>query len=142
MTHCPECGAQFASADDSCARRFEGLLALDHSRQEPWSSRHGIAFAAFVLQHPGRYPHSVDAAWDILYRVYCLNEPAAMVLDNRRRNSMAAPRTSHLQTPPTWFTVTIVDLGDFASDTYPELLDFWCRSTLTAWGASVAAPDA
>ena len=101
--------------------------------------RHGIAFAAFVLQHPERHPGSVDAAWDILYRVHCDNEPAAVVLDDRRRNPLAAPRTSRSQTPPTSFSVTIVDLGDFASDTYPELLDSWCRSTLTAWGASIAA---
>jgi len=49
MTRCPECGASYATEDDSCSARFERLLALDHSRQEPWGSRHGQAFAAFAL---------------------------------------------------------------------------------------------
>ena len=51
--------------------RFELLLALDHSRAEPWGSRHGQAFAAFALQHPVRHAASLDVAWELLYRVYC-----------------------------------------------------------------------
>jgi catechol 2,3-dioxygenase-like lactoylglutathione lyase family enzyme len=45
------------------------LLALDHSRQEPWGSRHGVAFAAFALQHPARYATSLDPAWATLHRM-------------------------------------------------------------------------
>ena len=48
---CPQCGGALASPDDSCASRFDTLLALDHSRQEPWGSRHASAFATFALQH-------------------------------------------------------------------------------------------
>src|ERR1051326_7998235 len=52
MVRCVECGAEYESDEDSCVARFDRLLALDHSRQEPWGSRHGQAFAAFALQHP------------------------------------------------------------------------------------------
>ena len=55
-TRCEECGAEYPEPADSCQARFDQLLALDHSRQEPWGSRHGLAFAAFALQHPRRFP--------------------------------------------------------------------------------------
>ena len=55
-TRCDECGARYTEPGDSCQARFDQLLALDHSRQEPWGSRHGLAFAAFALQHPRRFP--------------------------------------------------------------------------------------
>lgn len=32
-------------------RAIRGAARLDHSRQEPWGSRHGQVFAAFQLQH-------------------------------------------------------------------------------------------
>jgi hypothetical protein len=50
---CPECGATYSEEGDSCAARFDQLLALDHSRREPWGSRHGQAYAAFALQSWG-----------------------------------------------------------------------------------------
>ena len=53
---CNECGARYGNSTDSCVVRFDQLLALDHSRREPWGSRHGLAFAVFALQHPQRYP--------------------------------------------------------------------------------------
>src|SRR5205823_8749822 len=62
-THqCAECGAMYIDEFDSCAARFETLLAVDHSRREPWGSRHGQAFAAFALQHPNTCSSSLDRA--------------------------------------------------------------------------------
>src|SRR5712664_2891954 len=47
---CPQCGAVYPPPPTSCADQFAVLLALDHSRREPWGSRHGLAFAAYSLQ--------------------------------------------------------------------------------------------
>ncbi|HZE07658.1 MAG TPA: DUF5946 family protein [Gemmatimonadaceae bacterium] len=138
---CPECGARYTNADDSCAARFDALLALDHSRREPWGSRHGQAFAAFALQHPATHPKSLDSAWEALYRIYCLNERPALVFADLRAHR--AKRSSGVEVPPRPTegakspTVTIADLTDFAAATYAERLDAWYRSALVAWGANV-----
>jgi hypothetical protein len=141
MSKCPECGARYSDDDDSCARRFDALLALDHSRREPWGSRHGQAFAAFTLQHPQTHVRSLDAAWDALYRIYCLNQFPAAVFAARRRRLAAPPRVPRPEYVPSSFSVTIADLGDFAAENYPAALDTWCRSALAAWGAGVSAPE-
>lgn len=123
--------------------RFEQLLALDHSRREPWGSRHGQAFAAFALQHPLRYAASLDRAWQALARIYLLGETPAHVFASLREgdgamtgSSIVPPRpTTPVRTP----AVTIGDLGDFAAEEYPTALDAWCRATLHAWGVDVPA---
>jgi hypothetical protein len=135
---CPECGARYASETDSCEARFQALLALDHSRQEPWGSRHGQAFAAFALQHPRAYANSLDVAWSALYRIYCLGEPASNVFV-ALRGDVVAPRAmttvpARPREPVAPPGVTIVDLTDFAASSYPARLDAWCRATLVAWG--------
>ncbi len=137
----------YVAADDSCAAQFDALLALDHSRREPWGSRHGQAFAAFALQHPSAYPASLGRAWAVLHRIYVDGEAPARVF-----RSLAAAAGPGRAVPSTWRTpprpprpvaapaVTIVDLADFTAATYPERLDAWCRATLVAWGASSVAP--
>ena len=141
---CPECGAHYASASDSCALRFESLLALDHSHREPWGSRYGQAFATFALQHPSRLPASLDAAWTALCRIYYLHEAASHVFASLRHNatrnvpSDAIP--SRPSQPTSMPTVTIADLSTFAAESYPALLDAWSRATLVAWGAAAAVP--
>ncbi len=138
MTRCPECGASYV-ADDSCAARFEQLLALDHSQQEPWGSRHGQAFAAFALQHPSRFAGSLDRTWTALHRIYVAGDPPGLVFEqlrSRRRDGLAhysiPPRPEHPVARP---SVTIADLGDFDAGTYAEQLDAWCRASLAMWGA-------
>ena len=140
-SQCPECGAVYEINGDSCAARFDMLLALDHSRQEPWGSRHGQAFAVFALQHPTSYPASLDRAWEVLYRIYVLGKPPAEVFGALVAARGAAPAA--LDVPPRSARpigapmVTIADLADFAAETYVERFDAWCRATLAAWGASV-----
>ena len=64
MGSCEDCGASYAAPDVDCSMRFDELLALDHSRREPWGSRHGLAFCAFALQHPRTYDRDVlQRAW-------------------------------------------------------------------------------
>ena len=132
---CTQCGAEYEKENDSCSARFDRLLALDHSRQEPWGSRHGQAFAAFALQHPETYPSSVDHAWQALHRIYVRGEAPTYVfaaLRGRGRTDHETPRRPDrpLELP----SVTIAYLADFAADTYPERLDAWCRASLAAWG--------
>ena len=141
---CSECGAEYADAEDSCTARFDALLALDHSRREPWGSRHGQAFAAFALQHPQRYASSLDRAWAVLHRIYVSGEAPAKVF--------AALVGARGELPPTWSVprrasrpiaapaVTIAELGDFEAETYAERLDAWCRATLVAWGDAREGP--
>ena len=133
--HCVQCGAEYENENDSCSARFDRLLALDHSRQEPWGSRHGQAFAAFALQHPATYPSSLDHAWQALYRIYVSGDQPAYVfaaLRERRPFETDSPRrpTQRAGMP----SVTIAYLADFDADTYPERLDAWCRASLAAWG--------
>lgn len=139
---CDECGARYTIEGDSCAARFDRLLALDHSRREPWGSRHGQAFAAFVLQHPRRFRASVDSAWSALYRIYCLGQPPGRVFEAMRAGSgravADAPVPPTPTAPATLPAITIADLGDFAATGYASQLDAWCRATLRAWGAPVA----
>lgn len=137
---CPECGARYAEGSDSCAERFNQLLALDHSRREPWGSRHGQAFAAFALQHPAQYAASLDTAWAALYRIYRLNERPLEVFTALRKPTGRAATASVPPRPPSSVrpAITIADLKDFAPDTYAARLDEWCRATLHAYGHAMA----
>ncbi|HKO16168.1 MAG TPA: DUF5946 family protein [Gemmatimonadaceae bacterium] len=144
MHTCAECGASYLHEGESCVTRFERLLALDHSRSEPWGSRHGQAFAAFALQHPARYGKSLDAAWTLLFRIYECKEPPTRVIASLRHPSardhggVGIPaRPQHQAARP---GVTIADLGEFAADVYPRQLDEWCQATLRAWEHASAWP--
>jgi hypothetical protein len=129
-TRCEECGARYRDAADSCQGRFEQLLALDHSRQEPWGSLHGLAFAAFALQHPRRYPAaSVASARELVQRVAVDGESLAQVVaEFRARPQDTAARVAPTSSPD--FAVTIADLGAFDAATYPEDLLRWARAAL------------
>jgi hypothetical protein len=140
MTRCPECGASYRVDGDSCAARFEQLLALDHSRQEPWGSRHGQAFAAFALQHPAKFGSSLDHAWAALYRIYLAGDRPSFVFDqlrSKRREALAAWSVpARPERPVATPSVTIADLGDFDAEAYADILDEWSRASLAMWGAS------
>ena len=101
---CAQCRAHYTSPADSCESRFDSLLALDHSRQEPWGSRHGSAFAAFVLQHPaGRSREMLERCWTLLYRIWIAGEDSRAVAHALRRiedgylepSKRAAPSGEH-----------------------------------------------
>jgi hypothetical protein len=144
MPTCPECGAVYARDADDCGARFDALLALDHSRTEPWGSRHGLAFSAFALQHPGRFPPDVAGrAWIMLYSVYILGSDYQRVTTAMRRMGRQnpdwgiPPLPAGKARPP--FTVTIANLGSFEAEKYPELLDRWCNATLAGWRGTPAS---
>jgi hypothetical protein len=142
-SRCPECDATYTVAGDCCVARFETLLALDHSRQEPWGSRHGQAFAAFALQHPVTHAASLDRAWAVLHRIYVVGTPPAQVFGALVAARGALPSVWGVPLRPAQRVgapaVTIADLGDFAAPSYTERLDAWCRAALAAWGAYAPA---
>jgi len=135
MTTCPECGARYTAPDDSCTTRFHRLLALDHSRREPWGSRHGLAFAAYALQHPGQFDSATAArARALIIRVVVQGESLAHVV--RELRSARAPRPVAAgggAESGVSFAVTIADLGDFDAASYPEWLVRWCRAALAPY---------
>ncbi len=130
---CEECGARYTKRADSCATRFDRLLALDHSRQEPWGSRHGLAFAVFALQHPARYPEGTRArSYELLARVIDGGQPLNTVLrEFRTRDARAEASDPPLHAHGRPFPVTIADLGEFDANAYIENLEHWCRATVS-----------
>jgi hypothetical protein len=145
-TPCTECGAVYTDPARSCAERFDTLLALDHSREEPWGSRHGLIFAAYQLQHSTLLePAAIDRYWLILYRIYVHgDDPVRMFAALRGRPDIRTHDwdVPSAKRPPAAvrYAVTIADLGDFEAAGYPSAVDRWCRAVLAAWGAPVAAP--
>jgi hypothetical protein len=131
---CESCGATYADANDSCSARFEQLLALDHSRREPWGSRHGLAFAAFALQHPARFDRAtVHRSRELVERVIVGGEPLDRVVRGLRG------RPSTLEGGPGeplggHYVVTIADPGEFDATTYVRDLERWCLAALTPKG--------
>jgi hypothetical protein len=143
MGACAQCGATFADATQNCEERFDTLLALDHSRVQPWGSRHGLAFSTFALQHPeGRTEAQLAASCVMLYRVWQLGDNRAKLAAAMRERQDQPPFEWGVpplpEVPPagTSYTVTIADLGGFDAETYPEKLEEWGRATLAVWMAS------
>lgn len=131
-TRCDECGARYTEPEDSCQARFDQLLALDQSRQEPWGSRHGLAFAAFALQHPQRFSAATVAQARVLIeRVIRDGEPLTRVVAEFRARPQTGVPALHAGVP-TSFAVTIADLGAFDADAYPAALERWARAALGA----------
>ena len=138
MSHapCPQCGATFEDPAMDCRSQFAALLALDHSRQEPWGSRHGLVFAAFQLQHPeGLTAEALERCWIALWRVYVAGDDRGHVLAGLRR--AVHVRAAEWGVPPlrvreagTRYAATIADLGDLGAEGYAEAVDRWCRAAL------------
>jgi hypothetical protein len=139
---CGECGGRHGVVP--CAQRFERLLALDHSREEPWGSRHFLAFACYGLQHPSSVDRaSLERSWLGLRRV-CRGGAA---LEDVVRGLRANPRVTPADwgepplpdTPPAPgdFRTTIVDLGEFAAASYAASVMEWCHATVDAWEGRV-----
>jgi hypothetical protein len=138
MTVCPDCGARYDDANDFCRARFDALLALDHSRREPWGSRHGLAFAAFALQHPSAFAASLDRSWSALHAIFVVGHAQDYVFRTLVANKGAVPREwntpARPSSPQAVPSCTIADLDDFAAATYPERIEHMCRAALVMWG--------
>ncbi len=137
---CEQCGAFIGTLGRSCANRFDVLLALDHSRTEPWGSRHGLAFSAYTLQHPdGKSQEMLDRCWMMLRRVYKHGDDRAYVARAFRASTAGTDLPWPMEplpyrsSPPREFATTIATLGDFDAERYPGELDAWCQATIAAW---------
>jgi len=147
MHTCAQCGATYEREDDSCAERFSALLALDHSRQEPWGSRHGSAFAVYTLQHPeAASREALERSWAMLYRIHVAGDEPSYVVRVLRQVNDGRPAKWHVPPLPAevgksrHYRVTIADLRDFEAESYAARLEDWCRATLNALGqASMTA---
>ncbi|MBD0691782.1 DUF5946 family protein [Streptomyces sp. CBMA123] len=139
---CGECGAR------GCAGLFHGLLALDHSRAQPWGPLHGVSVSCFLLQHPGRLPGDGGAGARGLLRAYLdggLPAVERLVGRTRRANSHRVPGRPPTgaavrpggEAPRGGFAVTIEEVavdGTFPADGFPERVRAWAAATLAAWG--------
>src|ERR1043165_456603 len=140
---CPQCGARSLGTLGACRRRFEELLALDHSHQEPWGSRHGLVFAAYALQHPADFRRAtLERSWLALVRIYVRGDDPAKVFAALRSPSPAPlspwdvsplPQAPLEPTKPQW---TIADLAPSETAGYGERVDRWCPAALRGWGAA------
>ncbi|MFF8309733.1 DUF5946 family protein [Streptomyces lydicus] len=147
MEPCAECGAPMDAR--SCDELFDILLALDHSRQEPWGPLHGVSVSCFLLQHPSRLPADDGTrAWALLHAYLAggLAEVNQLVGRARRGNShrvkgspsedvreAAQPRRDAPRSP---FSVTIHDVavdGSFPSSEFAERVRAWAAATVDAW---------
>lgn len=147
---CAECGATYATEGDSCATRFDVLLALDHSRRAPWGPLHGLAFAAYALQHPASHAVSLERCWLLAYRVTVAGDDPSRLASSLRRTrdetliAFGSPPLPH-GTPPAKFSMTIADLGDFDAADYAVNCRMWARAAVDGWresrgGTAPAAP--
>ncbi len=136
--HCADCGARYDGGEDSCQLRFDALLALDHSRTEPWGSRHAIAFATYALQHPTAHTDATRSfARELLRRVFQRHEPLTQVVADFRARGISPRRSiAAADIPPRGgpFAVTIRDLGDFEASGYAAALERWALATLDRVG--------
>lgn len=142
---CDQCGAHIGALGRSCANRFDVLLALDHSRTEPWGSRHGLAFSAYTLQHPdGKPQEMLNRCWTMLRRVYAFGDDRTFVARAFRTSSSGVDLPWAIESlpphpsPPREFATTIATLGDFDAERYSGELDAWCQATIAAWLAPPA----
>lgn len=143
LMQCPDCGAQYDSSEESCALRFDQLLALDHSRRDPWGLRHGLAFSVYALQHPSSFPPAtLDRAWLVLYRVYVAGDSAIRLFKALSGRSLQVASDWEAPARPAMPAgcpaMTIADLGDFEAETYPAQLDSWALATVR-WLMGLAA---
>jgi hypothetical protein len=152
MRRCLECGAPVSPR--SCDDLFRELLALDHSRQEPWGPLHGIAVACFFLQHSSRLSAAVRALHWALLDAYLRGGLAAAApmtervrqLNSHRRGGRA-PRAGDYPgappfpggVPPRHYGTTIADValdGTFPAAGYDERVRSWATDTMSAWQAA------
>lgn len=96
----------------TCGELFDRLLALDHSRRQPWGPLHGQAVACYFLQHPHapRAPRESAPLWAFL------------------ESFAAGPEADASPWPMTIHDVAVD--GTFPALGYSERLRRWARSVV------------
>lgn len=141
MSRCADCGAE------RCDELFETLLALDHSRQEPWGPLHGVVAPCYFLQHSAR---SADSSWSVYWsmlRAYLAGGTAALdamtnqlrALNSHRKGGLGPESVADVpvKSPPLHgFVVTIAEVavdGTFPAEGYEDRVREWAEATAAAW---------
>lgn len=143
MDTCAQCGAV---SDTPCEELFQRLLALDHSRQEPWGPLHGVAVACYRLQHPASLAEGTHAFPLELLRTHVADGAGASrkLTERARRTNSHRVRRRENTTPaaradvPSGFAFTVAEVavdGSFPAGGHPERVRSWARATLAAWSA-------
>jgi uncharacterized protein DUF5946 len=143
LSGCPECGAPHGDGAGSCADRFAALLALDHSRREPWGSRHAVAFACYTLQHPASSTRDgLERCWLLLHRIVIEGDDPPRLAAALRKNPPERPEDWNVPplppnpVPGGPYAVTIEDLGDFDAASYAARLSAWAAATYRRWSGA------
>jgi hypothetical protein len=133
---CPGCGAP--AEPDSCDELFQVLLALDHSRQDPWGPLHGVSVSCFLLQHHGGSVEGVSPRRAVLQAYLDGGLEAVEHLTtrarraNRRGGVVFDLDPAHKDALPVGpFAVTIVDVahgGKFPADGFAERVRNWASA--------------
>lgn len=141
---CPECSGTWALG--TCSDLFLRLLALDHSRRQPWGAYHGVSVATYLLQHPSlSAPALLPGQWSLL-NVFVDDGIAAVqafaaarVARNRGRSPQPGeppPVGVDFDRPPVAFPVTISDVsadGSFPAAGFEGRAASWARATVAGW---------
>jgi hypothetical protein len=148
---CDECGG--VTTDWSCEELFHQLLALDHQREQPWASFHGVNVACYLLQHASGAEPRYQVAQLKTVSVFCdagLEGLQRLTAAARTRNSHRAPTPkADPRLEPTddpsrdaraprgrAFATTIHDVavdGTFPANGYAERVEQWAHAVRTAW---------
>jgi len=136
---------------------FDRLLALDHSRAEPWGPLHAVTVTCYRLQHPATCAVGQEEPMLDLLRTYRdgglealhrWTEAARRSNTHRRRAARSTPESSGLDSGPTAqppasrpdrparFETTIADVavdGTFPAQGFADRMRTWAQATIRAW---------
>lgn len=140
MTTCSECGT---TGEIPCTTLFDRLLALDHSRAEPWGPLHGVVVACYRLQHPAQLPEGPEVLLELLRVFVAEGSAGARRFTEHRRRANSHRNRGRTPAPhepvavaPDGFLVTIGDVavdGTFPAPGYEQRVRAWADTTLAAW---------
>jgi hypothetical protein len=147
IVRCRECGGDAAAAP--CAELFLRLLALDHSRAQPWGGLHAVNVACYFLQHPSLLARpQLDAQWAVVMLFLddgldaLAARTAAAVRRNSHRHGGRHVEASGGRAPD--FAVTITDVavdGTFPAEGFPQRVGRWAAATRSGWAAALSRPE-
>jgi hypothetical protein len=133
---CEECGADLPN-DQTCAGRFEALLASDFGGVAEAFDVHGLTVLTYQLQHPsGVKPWYPTLGYDLMRRIFGQGENWRDVLAELRQNqsSLAHWKRSgrtvspEIVTHPVPGERTIADIDPAAPAGHADRVLAWARS--------------
>ena len=133
---CEECGADLPH-DETCAGRFETLLAADFGGVAEAFDVHGLTVLTYQLQHPsGVKPWYLAFGYDLMRRIFGQGEDWRQALTEVRQNKADVARWKMMVTSippevvmhPVPGEVTIADIDPAAPAGHADRVLAWARS--------------